>query len=82
MVTEKISKEKKGTKKLIRNRPKPPLLPLLLALPVWMFPSESQRRNESEPKISKSKVDEWDDEDDEQWPCIVCCEAFSRSRQK
>ena len=33
MVIEKIS-EKKGTKELIRKRPKPPLLQLLLALPV------------------------------------------------
>ena len=23
-----------------------------------------------------------DDENDELWPCIVCCEAFSRSREK
>ena len=68
-MSEKENKQRQ--KKLIRNRPKPPLLPLLLVLPVWMFQSESQRRTESERKKSKSKVDEWDDEDGDQWPCIV-----------
>ena len=33
-----------------------------------MLRSESQQKNRKSAKESKSKVDNWDDEDDEQWP--------------
>ena len=83
MVTDKISEKEKKQKHKEANKKSPkaaaaPTVAGLSGVAVRKRKPEKKRKRAKR----KSKVDEWDDEDDEQWPCIVCCEAFSRSREK
>lgn len=63
---KKNSKERKIQKKLLDSEPKKP-------------PSSKNRR---QPRKQRKPRAESDNEDDELWPCLICGETYSRSREK